>query len=143
MRWRQNTCVRTVGRLVEIRLEQGFRSVGDVDDVIAAMDTLVAGVAPHERIITAADWRDCTVMGTGTADRAIAMLVRRNPQTLRSGCLIRPDSPTAVMQLLRVVSETHTAVRQVFTSPETMAAWLAEVTTPKEQARVLAFLARG
>jgi hypothetical protein len=143
MRWRQNTCVRTVGRLVEIRLEQGLRSVGDVDEVIAAMDALVAGVAPYERIITAADWRNCTVMGAGTAERAIVMLVRRNPQTLRSGCLIRPDSPTAVMQLLRVVSETHTAVRQVFTSPETMAAWLAEVTTPKEQARVLAFLARG
>jgi hypothetical protein len=82
---RQNTCVRTVGRLVEIHLEQGFRSVGDVDEVIAAMDTLVAGMAPSERIITAADWRNCTVMGTGTAERAIAMLVRRNPQTLRSG----------------------------------------------------------
>ena len=47
------------------------------------------------------------------------------------------------MQLLRVVSERHTAVRQVFTSPETMGAWLAEVTTPKEQARVLAFLPPG
>jgi hypothetical protein len=143
MRSGQNTCVRTAGRLVEIRLERGFRSVADVDEVIAAMDSLVAGVGPLEQIITAADWRNGTVMGAGAADRVIVMLVRRNPRTLRSGCLIRPDSPTAVMQLLRVVSETNTSHRQVFTSPETMAAWLAEVTTPKEQARLLAFLARG
>jgi hypothetical protein len=143
MRSGQNTCVRSVGRLVEIRLERGFRSVADIDEVMAAMDALVAGVGPYERIITASDWRNCMVMGTGTADRAIVMLARRNPHTLRSGCLIRPDSPTAVMQLLRVVSETNTSLRQVFTSRETMAAWLAEVTTPNEQARLLAFLARG
>jgi hypothetical protein len=110
--------------------------------MIAAMDALVAGLPPHERIITAADWRHCTVMGSGTADRAVAMLTKRNPRTLRSACLILPDSPTAVMQLLRIVGETQTSARQVFTSSETMAAWLQEVTTPKEQARLIAFLSR-
>jgi hypothetical protein len=117
--------------------------VADVDAMIAAMDALVAGLGPHERIITAADWRHCAVMGTGTADRAVGMLARRNSQTLRSACLILPDSPTAVMQLLRVVSETQTSLRRVFTSSEAMAAWLHELTTPKEQARLLAFLAHG
>jgi hypothetical protein len=142
VRWRENTCARTVGRLVEIRLDLGYRSVTDVNATMTAMDALVAGLAPYERIITAADWRDCTVMGIGTADRAVVMLARRNPQTLRSACLIRPGSPTAVMQLFRVVSESHTPARQVFTSPEPMVAWLAEVTTPPEQTRLLAFLAR-
>jgi hypothetical protein len=66
-----------------------------------------------------------------------------NPRILRSGILIMPDSPTALMQVMRLVSEAKLAERRVLTSVEAQMQWLGEVTTPKEQARLGTFLARS
>jgi len=54
-----------------------------------------------------------------------------------------PDSPTALMQVMRLVSEAKLAERRVLTSVEAQMQWLGEVTTPKEQARLGTFLARS
>jgi hypothetical protein len=70
------------------------------------------------------------------------MLTVANPRTLRSGILINPDSPTAVMQATRLVSEANFAERRVFTLAADQIAWLAEVATPKEVERLKVFLAR-
>ena len=137
----ENTCQLVVGRLLEIRVDAGYRSPAGVDAMIAMVKNLLAPLSPHERIVIAADWRRCAVLGAGTAERAVAMF-NSNPRILRSGILIMPDSPTALMQVMRLVSEAKLADRRVFTSPEAQMQWLGEVTTPKEQARLGAFLAR-
>jgi hypothetical protein len=139
----RNTCQRVVGRLMEIRVDSGYRSPEDIDEMVALMKSIFDLLPAHERIIIAADWRRCTVMGPGTVERARAMFAATNPRVLRSGILISADSPTTVMQLMRIVSEAKLPDRQVFTSSEPHARWLEEVTTPKEQARLKVFLARG
>jgi hypothetical protein len=139
---RGNTCQRVVGRLLEIRIDS-YRSPAEVDETVALMQDIFALLPAHERIIIAADWRRCTVMGPGTGDRARAMFAAANPRVLRSGLLITADSPTTVMQLMRIVSEAKHPERQVFTSSEACTRWLEEVTTPDELARLKVFLARG
>jgi hypothetical protein len=137
-----NTCERHVGKLLEIRVDAGYRSPGDVDAMISMMRNAFASLPAHDRIIIAADWRRCSVLGTGTAERVNAMLNVANPRTLRSSILINPDSPTAVMQATRLVSEANFAERRIFTSAADQIAWLAEVATPKEVDRLKVFLAR-
>ena len=57
----KNGCERVVGRLVEIHVDAGYRSAGDVDAMIAMIGrTLGTMTAPTEkRVIIAADWRRC------------------------------------------------------------------------------------
>jgi hypothetical protein len=54
-----------------------------------------------------------------------------------------PNAPTSVMQMMRVVDEANYRDRRVFTSPIELGAWLSEVTTPMEQARLVTFLSRS
>src|SRR5579859_4020408 len=136
----ENTCQLVVGRLLEIRVDAGYRSPGDVDAMIAMIKQVLDALPVDERVIIAADGRRSTVLGSGTADRALAMLAALNPRTLRSGILFPPDSPTALMQVMRLVSEAKLASRRVFTSPDELIAWLGEVTTPARHARLRAFV---
>jgi hypothetical protein len=133
-----------VGRLVEIHVDAGYRSPADVDAMIAMLgQTLGAMTAPDEaRVIIVADWRRCTILGTGTAERAAVMLAGANPRVLRSSILILPDSATAMMQALRLVKESNNAGRKVFTAPADLIAWNAEIATPAELERLKAFLER-
>lgn len=140
----KNGCERVVGRLVEIHVDAGYRSPGDVDAMIGMIGrTLGAMTAPDEaRIIIVADWRRCTILGTDTAERAAVMLAGVNPRVLRSSILIAPESPTAVMQALRLVKESNNPGRRVFTAKADLIAWNAEVMTPPELERVKVFLER-
>jgi hypothetical protein len=139
----RNTCRRVVGRLLEIRLDAGYRSLADVDEMSVLIRGVLNVLPARERVIIAADWRHCTVMGKGIAERTVAMFAIANARALRSGILVMPDSPTTVMQLMRLASESQLADRRVFTSPDAHAAWLEEVTTPQEQARLRVFVARS
>ena len=137
-----NTCKRTVGQLIEIRVDAGYRTPEDVDAMAAMIAAEVNALRSDARIIIAADWRRCTVFGPGTADRAVAMFLRANPRTLRSSILMDSGSPTAVMQLTRIISEAKFADRRLFTSPNEQIAWLGEIMTPEESARLRSFLDR-
>jgi hypothetical protein len=140
----KNGCERVVGRLVEIHVDAGYRSPADVDAMIAMLGrTLAAMTAPEEaRVLIAADWRRCTILGTDTAERAAVMLAGVNPRVLRSSMLVLPDSPTAVMQALRLVKESNNTWRRVFTAAADLIAWNAEVMTPAEVERLKVFLER-
>jgi hypothetical protein len=138
-----NTCRRLVGRLVEVRFDAGYRSLQDLEAMAALVMGAFEQVPRQEGVILVADWRRCeALMGVGIADRAIAALTRVNPRSLRSALVMLPDSPTAVMQLMRIVKATNHANRQVFTSADALCRWLGEVTTPEEQQRLLTFLDR-
>jgi hypothetical protein len=140
----KNGCERVVGRLVEIHVDAGYRSAADVDAMIAMIGRTLGTMTAidEKRVIIAADWRRCTILGTDAAERAGVMLTGVNPRILRSSILILPDSPTAVMQALRLVKESKNESRRVFTSPSDLVAWNAEITTPAELDRLTLFLDR-
>jgi pimeloyl-ACP methyl ester carboxylesterase len=138
-----NTYEQVVGRLIEVRLDGGFGSPADVAAMVATSKDFLDHLPPHERVVIAADWRRCTLVGSGTIERVVEALARIHPRVLRSAILVMPSSPTAIMQMSRVVTEAKLRERQVFTHADTMHAWLAELATPKESARLEAFLSRA
>ena len=92
-----------------------------------------------------ADWRLCNqlVLATDLADGILGVMNLANPYVLRSANLVRSDMPTALMQVMRLVSEAQLKVRRIFSSPNDLSEWLREVTTAEEQARLTLLLARG
>jgi hypothetical protein len=78
-----------------------------------------------------ADWRLCKqlVLATDLADDILGVMKLANPYLLRSANLVRADMPTALMQVMRFVSEAQLKGRRVFTSPNDLTEWLREVTT--------------
>jgi hypothetical protein len=136
----RNTCQWNIGRVLEIAVPAGYESATDVDDMIAMIRERVGAMPPDVRHITIADWRACKVLSTSAAERALDMLRGTNPRTERSAMLHTRDSPTAVMQFLRLVREAEHPQRRIFTDAAELLAWVGEVLTPQELARVEAFL---
>jgi hypothetical protein len=135
------TYEKVVDRLIEARLGDHFRSLRDADAMIAASRRLLDPVPADERVIFAADWRRCVIMGAETAARVVDALVRMNPRTLRSGLLVMPNAPTAVMPMMRV--STRRSTESAASSGRRSNSGLSEMTTPMEQARLVTFLSRS
>jgi len=70
------------------------------------------------------------------------MIATFNERVERSGILVSNDSPIAVMQFLHLARETHHPQRRIFYFDDQLVAWLAEVLTDHERARLGEFLAR-
>jgi hypothetical protein len=141
----RNTCNRVVGRLIEVRHDAGYQMRADMDTLMARMKLLLVGRSVDAPIVVVADWRLCNqlVLATDLADGILAIMNLANPYLLRSANLVRADMPTALLQVVRLVSEAQLKVRRIFTSPNDLSEWLREVTTAEEQARLTLFLARG
>src|ERR1019366_1580960 len=141
----RNSCNRVVGRLIEIRHDAGYHVQADMDALMARMKPLLVGRSVDTPVIVVADWRLCNqlVLATDLADGILGVMNLANPYLLRSANLVRADMPTALLQVMRLVSEAQLKVRRIFTSPNDLSEWLREVTTAEEQARLTLFLARG
>jgi hypothetical protein len=137
-----NTAEIRVGRLVEVRVDAGYRSAADVHALFAAIKATLAG-RPEKRFVTVVDWRRCPVMSSEAAQCALEEMTRSNPRVERSAALTSPHSPTAVLQFLRLVRESNNDDRQLFRDPDALVAWLAEVLLPEEAARARQFLEVG
>lgn len=134
-----NTCEVKVGRLLEIRVSAGYRSVADVDAMIEMIADRVAAT-PGDTIVIAADWRPIRLMSAAASDRALAMLTRWSPRIERSAILTSSASPTAVMQFFRLVRASGHPARRIFGDSLEMRAWLDEVLSPVESERLRRFL---
>lgn len=134
-----NTCRRTVGRLLEVCVT-GYRTLADAAAMAEMMRDALTSLPAGERVIIVGDWRHCTVLNQGIAARVTGMLADANPRALRSGILHSAASPTAVLQMMRLISEANFPGRRVFTDVEEQLTWLGEVTTSEEFQRVQAFL---
>jgi hypothetical protein len=130
----RNSCSVRVGRLMEIDVAAGYRTVEDVDTMMGWIAGEMARVPPSARVVIAADWRGCTLFTPAVADRAHDMLTRTNPRLERSAILHRTDSATSVLQVMRLVREASFESRKVFTDPWQMEQWLGEVLGPPERA---------
>ncbi|HZU83851.1 MAG TPA: hypothetical protein VE987_13080 [Polyangiaceae bacterium] len=129
-----------VGRLIEVGVRVGYRTAADVDVVF---DEIAREIAKHpvgQKFVTCADWRYCAVMNAQTCEQLRKRLTLVNARVERSVAVARPDSPTAVMQFMRLIREAQSPSRKVFFDPEEAIDWLAEVLTPAETARLRTFL---
>lgn len=52
-----NTCAIRVGRLLEVTVGDGYRTVADLDTLFDAIRTETSRVPSHIRIVAIADWR--------------------------------------------------------------------------------------
>jgi hypothetical protein len=137
----RNTCEFVTGRLLEIRVAAGYRSVADVDDMIGMIMSNTAKLSPEEKYAIVADWRNVHVMAPDTAAAARKMLTTVNPRVTRSAILTAPANPTTNLQTVRLIREAENPNRRHFTSTTQLHAWLAEVLTSEEAARLETFLA--
>lgn len=135
-----NTAAIRVGRLLEVRIDAGYRSVAEVDTLFDVIDRELAKLPPGTKHVTIADWRRCAMMAPEAAQRVAARIARVNDSTERSAVISSNDSPTAVMQFLRVIREAKLPDRKLFTSTTEVADWLSEVLNKDEAQRLRAFL---
>jgi hypothetical protein len=137
----ENSCGIRTGRLLEIRVAKGYETTRDVDEMIQKIRACVGTLPSDVRHVTIADWRACRVLTKAAAARVIAMMKGTNPRTERSVLLHAHDSPTAIMQVVRLVRESDNDLRRVFSEPEAALDWMGEVLAPHELKRARAFLA--
>src|SRR5689334_15174886 len=102
-RMSRNTCEFVIGRLLEIRVTAGYRSVADVEDMIAMIMNNVAKLSPEEKYAIVADWRNVHVMAPEIAASARKMLAAVNPRVTRSAILTDPANPTTNLQTVRLI----------------------------------------
>ena len=138
----KNTCEIVEGRLLEIDIAAGFNQPSDIDDQIRLVVSALAKVGPDTKVVIAADWRPCKLFTPETAARAIKLFSDLNARIERSGILHRFDQPTSVLQVLRLIRETHFDRRRVFTHFEELYGWLEPVLNPRERERLRAFFAQ-
>src|ERR1700679_3899809 len=103
----RNTCDRVVGRLIEVRHDAGYQTRADMDTLMARMKLLLVGRSVDAPIVVVADWRLCNqlVLATDLADGILGIMNLANRYLLRSANLVRADMPTALLQVVRLVSE--------------------------------------
>jgi hypothetical protein len=136
----QNTARLSVGRLLEIRADAGYRTAADVDLLFDELEREVARLPPETHHVTVVDWRQCPLMAPEAAERIGARIAGTNARTERSAALVSPDAPVAVLQFLRLIREAGLPTRRLFFDAREMQQWLDEVLTPAEAARLSAFV---
>lgn len=135
-----NTARIHVGRLLEVRVAAGYRSVADVGALFQQVGREVARLPPGTKHVTIVDWRHCPLMAPEAADFLTARMVGVNPGTDRSAAIARQDAPVGILQFLRVIRDAGFADRRLFFDEDEVCTWLAEVLSPLETARLRAFL---
>jgi len=135
-----NTVVIRVGRLMEISVQEGFRSVEDVEKQRARITAALDAIPKNQLVVIAADWRQCQLMSQAAANAMGPMIGDFNARIERSAILGSPTSPVAVLQFLRVVRETKHPARRVFEERRAMLTYLSECLSAAELERLGQFL---
>ena len=136
----RNTAVIRVGRLLEIRVNFGYRTRADVDYVFDQIDHALLRLAPSQRIVTIADWRRCPVMAAEAAQRMVERILLNNGRTERSAVLAGTSAPTAVLQFVRLIREAGHPDRKMFFDDGDLVTWLGESLTSLESLRLRRFI---
>ena len=135
-----NTCDINVGRLLEIRVAHGFKTVGDVARQYARLQEVFREVPETQQVVIAADWRRCPLMSPDAAVAMRKVLTDFNQRIERSAILGYEDSPMTVLQFFRVIREGAHPERKLFTSVSGMLGYLHERLTDFEMMRLRAFV---
>lgn len=138
-----NTAKLTVGRLLEIRADAGYRSAEDVDVMFDMIGQQLGILPPDTQHVTVVDWRRCPLMSPEAAQRMASRIGGTNSRTERSAALASQNAPVAVLQFLRVIREAGMPDRKLFFDQAELVQWLSEVLSPAETQRLHAFLNRA
>jgi hypothetical protein len=129
-----------VGRLLELDLGTGFKTVDEVEAFGAGMSALLFGHgAEGRRLVLAADWRRYEVARPEVAECLVSRMRRNNAIIERSALLYRQHAASS-LQLFRIVQESEGEQRRLFTDPSALIEWISEVLSPAEIDRARAFL---
>ena len=136
----KNTASLSVGRLLEVRADAGYRTAADIDAIFEAIGRELGKLPPGAQHVTVVDWRHCPIMSPEAAEHMLKKIAGINSNTVRSAALANEDSPVAVLQFVRVIRDANLPDRKLFLHSEELARWLSEVLTPPEKVRLRAFL---
>lgn len=137
-----NSCQIRVGRLLEVDVAAGYRTVEDVTQMIVRSHAQFAMLADQRQAVVAADWRACKLFTPEVSERVLRMMVGMTPHIERAGILHLADQATSILQVVRLARECQFVNRQIFTRASQMERWLGEVLDPAERQRLHAFLAQ-
>jgi hypothetical protein len=135
----KNTARVVVGRLLEVRAAAGYHNAAEVDAIFEQIGQALSTIQ-GQRQVTVVDWRDCPVMAPEAAAHMVQLIAAANDTTERSAALARIESPTAVLQFVRVIREAALPDRRLFDNPDKLCHWLDEVLSPAESERLRVFL---
>lgn len=127
---------------MEVRVDAGYRTVADVDQLFDAIDREIEKIPATQKIVTIADWRRMELMSPEAAERLQKRMALLNPRTIRSGAIITPKAPIAILQAMRLVREANFIDRKIFDEVEPLVAFLQEVLTLSESKQLHEFLLR-
>jgi hypothetical protein len=127
----------TVGRLSVARFVPPF-DVAQVDKLAQEIRGILGKLGRPS--IFCSDLRRVNIFAPDVSDRITAMLRSDNPLVERSA-VVMGGSSIFGMQMERMFREAGNPGRRVFRSVDAICAWLDEVLTVPERARVRAFLA--
>ena len=139
----KNTASLSVGRLLEVRADAGYRTPADVDAIFAAIGREVAKLPPDAHHVTVVDWRHCPLMSPEAAEHMLKKIAGVNSNTERSAALASDNAPVAVLQFVRLIRDANLPDRKLFVHSDELYTWLSEVLTTEERARLKAFLNEG
>src|SRR5215212_8016303 len=128
-----------VVKLVEVTLASPL-TLAEVEEFIReniAMMRTIPG-----KFVGIADLRGANVFTLDVTERLIQLLSVNSPQVERSAMLIG-DSATFAMQVERVIRTANHPNRRIFRAPGEMMAWLDDVLTAPEQARLRQFISEA
>ncbi len=136
----QNTCGIKVGRLLEIRVLAGYRTPLDVDQLFDLIGVEYAKLKEPQRVVAVTDWRYCPPISDDISNYLLERIAATNPRTQASAALVSRDSPTAVLQFLRVVRGSKHPGRKLFFEVSEMLAWVHPFLTGSEFRRLRTFM---
>lgn len=126
-----------VGRLVETR-GRGLVTDAELVPFRARMAGVMHGIAG--RAVVCMDFRELSVTSPSVIELGAAMLRADNAKLERAGLMVGATGMVAV-QMARMLAEAANPQRQLFREPAALLAWLDEVLTPAERARLRLFVA--
>jgi hypothetical protein len=140
---RKNSAEVRVGRLLEVRVDAGYRSADDVDALFDMLAAAVKTLPTGSKHVTIVDWRLCPIMSPETATYVTRRMVAVNETTERSATVAPVDAPTTVLQFARLIRASNHPFRRLFHEEMAATSWLGEILNEEEQKRLRAFLARA
>lgn len=128
-----------VGRLIELRVESPVseEELSQFHDKIAKVIKPIKG-----QVATCTDLAGATVFLQPVAARWIEIIKQENPIVERNAILVG-EGAVFSMQVERIIRQAGFKNRKAFLAPAVLTAWLGEILTARERARLEQFLQDG
>jgi hypothetical protein len=131
-----------VGRLIEVRSVQPY-TIEEIAVFGRRLAQIMQDRQGAARVVGCLDLRGASVVPAEHTELYTAMFRRDNPQVERTGVLLPAGQATLTLQIERIVREANNPRRKTFRDIPPLCAYLDEVLSPEEKARMRAFLAGG